>query len=104
MMEILDSSLEMRQFAREGRCDDKAGDLIRAARVAVTWKPKSAGAIQLDMLIYYWICLIADNCLDNVHERVLEVRSRLSPTTVQQVESFLIDQFLDQFQANEMGD
>ena len=100
----LDMLLELRQFAREGRCDNEVGDLIRATRVAVTWKPSLIGAVQLDVLIYYWTRLIAENCFDNVHERLLESRSRLNPTTVERVEGFLSDDFLDRFQASPIGD
>ena len=107
VMEALDSLIQMRQFASEGRCDDDVADLVRAFQVLLSSFGSEAGepeALKIRSLVSHWIGIIANNCIEGVNERLQEARSRLHPATVEGIEGFLADQFLEQMRANIMGD
>ena len=104
MIVALDSLLELRQFATDGCCDDEAGDLIGATLEATRWKHSrqmSKPAIdRIHELIYFWAGMLVDKCHAGVYERLLEARSALHSYTVQEIEGFLNDGYLDQLQSD----
>lgn len=104
-----DSLLELRQFHREERCDDEVGNLLRAFRKATTWRLNSStsvqsGSIEIDSLVYHWTCKIVDNCLMGVDDRLQAARMRVHPATVQAVEGFLSEQYIDEMELSLVGD
>ena len=108
MINALESLLDLRQFAEEERCDDEVGDLVRATRLATAWSHNiintNAAAAKMDMFVFHWTSRIAQNCIEGVDERLEEARSRLHPATVEGIEGFLADQFLEQTEASLLGD
>ena len=108
MIVALDSVLDLRQLAREERCDDDVGNLLRAFREATsascTSQTSRTGIEHIDLLVFKLTGEIVRNCLKNILERLQRARSRLHPATVHGIEGFLNDHFLDQIEASPVGD
>ena len=108
MITAMDSLLELSQLGLEGRCDDEVGDLLRAFQEATAWRhsdlTSQSGTGNIEFLLHHWAKIIVNNCFQGVAERLHGARSKLHPVTVEGVEGFLTDEFLEQQPASRTGD